>query len=79
MGRSPQVPVNPINTDRNCIVDKCECCGFISYSVIGTCPVCGNSILAGKIIDKSDWFKGRVKEILNERKKNGKKHNSSNR
>ena len=51
------------------VIDKCEVCGFISYSVITRCPLCGNMILTGEIIDKSSWVRGRAKELLNERER----------
>jgi len=63
----------PEDHSKSHIIDKCETCGFVSYSVIARCPVCGNMILTGEKILKRDWTRGRVKEILNEKKKNGEK------
>lgn len=31
--------------EENFLIDKCENCGFTSYSVIARCPQCGNQIL----------------------------------
>jgi len=57
--------------ERKHVIDKCDNCGFISYSVIARCPVCGNSILTSELINeeafrdqKEAGFKAGVKQIL---------------
>ncbi len=74
-GRIPNPDTSPDRkngfraNERNYTIDKCENCGFISYSVIARCPVCGNMILTGEKILKKDWMRGAVKEKLNEGKR----------
>jgi len=53
----------------NFLIDKCELCGFVSYSVIARCPQCGNMILTSETTDKDKWVKGAVKEKLTEMRK----------
>jgi len=59
-------------TEKSHVIDRCELCGFVSYSVITSCPVCGNRILTSEILDEETFrnqekagFKARVKQILN--------------
>jgi hypothetical protein len=60
-----------INGENSFVIDKCEACGFVSYSVITRCPSCGNMILTSEVLDEKTWrnqkeagFKEGVKHLL---------------
>ena len=40
--------------EENFLIDKCNFCGFVSYSCIARCPQCGNMILTSERVSEGE-------------------------